>query len=220
MPNIKFFHAPGACSLAPHILLHEAGLPYEPLLIQYNGTEIQFKPEYKDLNPKMRVPVIVVDGEVITELPAVCTIISQLAPGKDFVGKTPLETVRVYEWMNYLSGTVHSSAFGHMFRPWRWTTDPDPKVHEGIKDKARESVIEAFAYIESKLQGEYAVGDALTAVDAFLYPLYRWVSKREIDLSVYPKYTALIEALERRDSVQAVLKAEGIKAVDNLEKIE
>ncbi|KAL2859206.1 glutathione S-transferase [Aspergillus pseudodeflectus] len=220
MPDIKFFHAPGACSLAPHILLHEAGLRYEPLLIQYDGFEIQFSPEYKNLNPKMRVPVIVVDGEVITELPAVCTIISQLAPAKNFMGKTPLETVRVYEWMNYLSGTVHSAAFGHLFRPWRWTTDPDPTVHQGIKDKARENVIEAFAYIESKLQGEHAVGDELTAVDAFLYPLYRWAGKRDIDLSVYPKYTALVEALERRDSVQAVLKAEGIKAVGDLEKIE
>ncbi|KAJ0423312.1 glutathione S-transferase [Aspergillus carlsbadensis] len=213
MPDIKFFFAPNACSLAPHILLHEAGLPYEPLQSNYAGVEIQFPPEYKAMNPKMRVPVIVVDGEVITELPAVCTIISQLAPARNFMGKTPLETVRVYEWMNYLSGTVHSQGFGHMFRPWRWTTDEDPKAHEQIKERARESVVESFAYIEGKLQGVHAVGEGLTAVDVFLYPLYRWATKSGIDLSVYPKYAALIAELEKRDAVQAVLRKEGIQVL-------
>ncbi|KAL2807916.1 hypothetical protein BJX63DRAFT_410798 [Aspergillus granulosus] len=216
MPDIKFFFAPNACSLAPHILLHEARLPYTPLQINYAGVELQFPPEYKSLNPKMRVPVIVVDGDVITELPAVSTIISQLVPEKNFMGKTPLETVRVYEWMNYLSGTVHSAGLGHLFRPWRWTTDEDPKAHDGIKEKARENIIESFGYIEGKLDGIHAVGEGLTAVDAFLYPLYRWAKKSGINLDAYPKYTALIEAMEKRESVQIVLVKEGIKAVGNL----
>ncbi|KAL3459694.1 glutathione S-transferase [Aspergillus heterothallicus] len=216
MPDIKFFFAPGACSLAPHILLHEAGLSYTPLQSNYAGVEIQFPADYKALNPKMRVPVIVVDSEVITELPAVSTIISQLAPEKNFFGKTSLETVRVYEWMNYLSGTVHSAGFGHLFRPWRWTTDEDPKAHAGIKARAKENVEEAFAYIEGKLQGDHTVGDGLTAVDAFLYPLYRWAKQDGIDVGAYPKYTALVDALEKRESVQAVLAKEGIKPVASI----
>ncbi|KAL2840541.1 glutathione S-transferase [Aspergillus pseudoustus] len=216
MPDIKFFFAPGACSLAPHILLHEAGLSYEPLQINYAGVEVQFPADYKALNPKMRVPVIVVDGEVITELPAVSTIISQLAPGHNFFGKTPLETVRAYEWMNYLSGTVHNAGFGHLIRPWRWTTDEDPKAHQRIKERAKESVEEAFAYIEGRLQGVYAVGEELTAVDAFLYPLYRWAKQDGMNVSAYPKYTALVEALEKRKSVQTVLAKEGLKSVSSL----
>ncbi|KAL2867808.1 glutathione S-transferase family protein [Aspergillus lucknowensis] len=215
MPDIKFFFAPGACSVAPHVLLHEAGLPYEPIQYNYAATEIQFPADYTALNPKRRVPVLVVDGEVITELPAVSTMISQLAPEKQFFGKTPLETVRVYEWLNYLSGTVHTGTYGQMIRPWRWTTDADPKAHERVKDKARERLVENFAIIEDKLQGVYAVGDGLTAVDPFLYILYRWAKTRSgIDLSPYPKYTALVGALEKRESVKTVLAKEGLEALN------
>ncbi|KAL2815285.1 glutathione S-transferase [Aspergillus cavernicola] len=211
MPDIKYFFAPGACSIAPHILLHEASIQYTPLQSKYAGVEVQFPEEFRKLNPKMRVPVLVVDDDVITELPAVSTMISILAPRKQFMGKTPLETVRVYEWMNYLSGTLHATGFGLFFRPWRWTTDPDSKIHEGIKEKSRDIIVESFGYIESRLKGTYAVGEALTAVDPFLYAMYRWAKGSGFDLAPYPKYANLVEALEKRPSVKVVLQKEGLE---------
>ncbi|KAJ0414803.1 hypothetical protein BJY00DRAFT_320739 [Aspergillus carlsbadensis] len=169
MPGIKFFFASGACSLAPHIL-HEAGL--DSKLVQTT---------YYKLNPKMHVPVIIINGEIITKSPAVNIIIPQLSPNKKFLGETPLETVRVYKWMNYISSTLHKTSYGHLFRPWRWTTSEDPIVHAGMKAKGEEIVARCFKHIESRLREDavYAVGDDRTAVDPFLYSMYRWSGLRE-----------------------------------------
>lgn len=215
MTDIKFFFSPGACSLAPHILLHEAGLDFTPLKIERNGTEVIFPQDYYDVNPKMRVPVILVGDEVITELPAVCTIISHLSKEKRFMGETPLDTVRVYEWLNYLSGTVHASAFGHLFRPWRWTTSEDPEIHNGIKEKARENATAAFEYIENRLRddGVYAVGHDLTAVDAFLYAMYRWAKSSGLVLTPYSKYARLVGNIEKREMVKVTLEKEGLGSI-------
>ncbi|OJJ07348.1 hypothetical protein ASPVEDRAFT_202097 [Aspergillus versicolor CBS 583.65] len=212
MTDVKFFFFPGACSLAPHILLHEAGIDFTPLKVERNGTEVVFPQEYRDVNPKMRVPVIVVGDEVITELPAVCAIISQLSKEKKFMGRTPLDTVRVYEWLNYLSGTVHASAFGHLFRPWRWTTSDDLEIHNVIKEKARENITVSFEYIESRLRDGivYAVGHDLTAVDAFLYAMYRWAKSSGLVLTPYPKYARLVENIEKRETMKVTLEKEGL----------
>ncbi|KAL4922088.1 hypothetical protein BDW62DRAFT_76993 [Aspergillus aurantiobrunneus] len=218
MADIRFFFAAGACSLGPHILLHEGGLHFTPMPIKRHDTEVEFPPDYHALNPKMRVPVIVVDGEIITEVPAVCTIISQLFPGGKFMGKTPLETVRVYEWLNYLSGTLHATGYGHFFHPWRWTTSDDATIHDGIKHKGEEVIIGCLSYIESRLRQDvvFAVGDELTVVDAFLYAMYRWTKSAEFDMKPYPKYAKLAEELERRHSVKTALEKEGLQGIVSL----
>lgn len=197
------------------MLLHEAGLDFTPLKIERRGTEVVFPQDYRDVNPKMRVPVILVGDEVITELPAVCTIISQLSKEKKFMGQTPLDAVRVYEWLNYLSGTVHASAFGHLFRPWRWTTSDDPEIHDGIKDRARENVTASFEYIESRLRDEvvFAVGHDLTAVDALLYAMYRWAKSSGLALTPYSKYARLVENIEKRETVKITLEKEGLDSI-------
>ncbi|KAL4863327.1 hypothetical protein BDV12DRAFT_177569 [Aspergillus spectabilis] len=217
MSAIKLFFAPGACSLAPHILLQSSGLDFTPLRIEYGGVEVQFPDQFRKLNPKMKVPVLVVDDEVITELPAICTFISNLAPEKHLMGKTPLENVRVLEWLNFLSGTVHSTGYGLFFRPWRWTTSNEEATHAGIKEKARETLLKHFGYIESRLgeDKDFAVGDGLTAVDPLLYVMYRW-AKSGFDLGVYPKFGKLVERLEKLESVRTAVKKEKLRFADAL----
>ncbi|KAE8389616.1 glutathione S-transferase GST-6.0 [Aspergillus alliaceus] len=213
MPEIKFFFASGACSLCPHILLHEIEADYQPVQVINNGPEVKFSEDFHRINPKMRVPVIAVNQEVVTELPAVATIISSLAPEKGLMGRGALDTVRVYEWMNYLSGTLHAGAFGHLFRPDRWTTATDPTSLEAVKLKARERMTECFQHVEGRLQGVHAVGDYFTAVDPFLYVFYRWGAIIGEDMSVYPKYAALVRNLEARPAVQTTLEKEKLSLI-------
>ena len=123
-----------------------------------------------------------------------------------------MDTVRVYEWLNWASGTLHSGAFGHIFRPERYSDDP--ASHEGIKAKGIEHVKEYFDFIEDKLVDIYAVGGAFTAVDAFLFVCYRWANGGSgyVSMDKYPKYTALVSNLVQRPAVKATLKAEDIKS--------
>jgi glutathione S-transferase len=97
----------------------------------------------------MRVPVLALDSENITEVIAVATAISSLASDKHLMGWTPLDNARVYEWMSYLSGTLHGAGFAHLFRPQRWTDDPE--AFESIQAKARECVKDCFDLIEGRL---------------------------------------------------------------------
>lgn len=210
---IKFFFSSGACSLCPHILLHEVGAAFEPIQIAREGAQVNFPADFERINSKMRVPVIVIDDQVITELPAVVTIIAGMAPEQHLMGRTPMETARVYEWLNYLSGTLHTSGFGHFLRPQRWTTATDDVSVQAVKTRAWENILDCFQYIESRLEGVHAVGDSITPVDFFLYVCYRWGKKHGGDMKTYPKYTELARSVEARETVQLALEKEGLAKV-------
>lgn len=115
MPEIRFWYAPGGCSLAPHILLHEVGAPLEAVETSL-AKGAHLTDEFARINPKKRVPVLSLDGEVITEIPAIATAISDLFPEQFLMGRTSLGHARVYEWMNWLSGTLHGQQ-GHSVLP-------------------------------------------------------------------------------------------------------
>jgi len=100
--------------MAPHILLREAGLNYDKTMftrdeVIKNGG---YSAEYLKINPKAKVPTLKVNDEIITESLAIFMIISQLVPEKNYLGKTPMQTVRAYEWLGYLGSQVHGQGFG------------------------------------------------------------------------------------------------------------
>ncbi|KAJ4352484.1 uncharacterized protein N0V89_007832 [Didymosphaeria variabile] len=214
-PKIHLYALAGACSVAPHILLHEASLPFDKTI--YNKEDLMklggYPDELKKLNPKAKVPVLRVDNEVITENPAIFTYISQLAPQKHLLGKTPLETVRAYEWLNYLSGTVHGQAYGMFYRPGRWVDVQDGSLDKHVAARAKQMIQEVYTYIDEKLEGKtWAVGDDFTAVDAYLYIFYRWgAGPAGLDMEKsYPNYAKIAKKVAERESTKEVLKAEGL----------
>ncbi|KAF2451273.1 glutathione S-transferase [Karstenula rhodostoma CBS 690.94] len=213
-PKIHFYGLVGACSVAPHILLHESGLDFTKTI--YKKEDLAkiggYPEELKKLNPKAKVPVATFDNEVVTENPAIFTYISLLAPSKHLFGKTPLETVRVYEWLNYLSGTLHTQAYGMFYAPQRFVDVEDGSLNEHVLARAKTLIQGIYKYIDGKLEGKkWAVGDDFTAADAYLYIFYRWgVAPAQFDMEEYPNYTRLAKAVAARPSTLAVLKAEGL----------
>ncbi|KAH8806133.1 glutathione S-transferase [Xylogone sp. PMI_703] len=203
-PALKLWYSPGACSFAPHVLLLEAGLDFQLVLSQVGS----FTDEFMALNPKGRVPVLAMDDEVITEMPAVLTAISSLVPDRKFLGQTTLETIRVYEWLNYLSGTLHGQGYGASFRPERYVDDP--KLYPIVQKKGLQTIKECYTVIENKLTAagsEYAVGNSFTIVDPFLLVLYRWASRLDIDMEAdYPRYATWANRHWKRESVISALK--------------
>ncbi|KAE8376678.1 hypothetical protein BDV26DRAFT_265166 [Aspergillus bertholletiae] len=213
MPNIKFLYSPDACSIIPHILLHETKTSFELIRIEMEGTDLSFPESFRKINPKSRVPVIVLGDEVITEVPAISTIVSSLAPRAHLLGRTPVDTARVHEWMNYVAGTVHAGGISHVFRPGRWTVSTEEKDLDMIKRRGLEIMRNCFSLIEERLVGEYAVGQDFTAADAFLYFAYRWGVTAEIEMPVYARFTELAQKVERRETVQTVLRDERIHSI-------
>jgi len=208
MTDIKFWYAPGACSLAPHVLLQETCLPFDPVLMSF-AAAAHLTDEFARINPKKRLPVLSLDREVITEVPAIATAIANLAPERHLMGRTALDHVRVYEWMIWLSGTLHGQGFGGLWRPERFSDDP--AAFDGIKAKGRRIILDCFQLIETKIKTPYSVGNGFTAVDPYLLVFYRWGNGVGIDMSdACPRYTAFARELVQRESVKAALEAEGI----------
>jgi glutathione S-transferase len=205
MSGLKLWISPGACSLAPHILLYEVDVPFDLVTL---SVKAGFPKEYSQINPKRRVPVLQMDDNIITENAAIMTAISNLRPEKKLLGKTDLEIARTYEWLLWLSGTLHGQGYGGLWRPTRYSDEE--KTYGSIQAKSRETIAECYDYIESRLVGPHAVGDAFTAVDAFLLVFYRWGNRIGFDMKSYPKYTTLVSRLAERQSVQRMAAKEGI----------
>jgi glutathione S-transferase len=204
--EVRLFHSPGSCSTAAHILLKESGLPFSTEVINVMQG---FPAEFLHLNPKGRIPFLHMDGETITEMPAIMTAIAQLVPDKKFLGSTNLDIVRSYEWFNFLAGDLHAQGFFTFFRPHYFIDDET--AYEEIRKKGRGKIERCYTIIEEKLKGVHAVGNAFSAVDAYLLPFYRWGTANGFAMKErYTKYTSLVENLAAMESVKAVCEAEGI----------
>ena len=210
MSSIKLHYYPDATSLATHILLHETNLTFHA--IEYKPTPEGLS-ELQRINPKARVPVLVIDDQVITESTAIMTAIAQHAPEKHLLGRTDLETVRVCEWLNWLSGTLHGQAWVAIFRPERFSDEAS--AHEAIRAKGMAAAREMYAMVEERLDGLHAVGDNLTVVDPFLYVFYRWGASREmVSKETHPKFWRLVSQLVQMPSVRKALEVERISDID------
>lgn len=203
--RVTLFMHPGTCALIPHILLAYAGVPFNTQPVHSTSMDADFA----KMNPKMQVPVLVFDGNVLTEVPAIIHAIQHLAPGKKIMGNDTIQFLRICEWMNWLSGPLHAQVWGPYARPWRWTNDPSAEA--GIKEKCKGRVIERFDMVEDRLpDGGWAVGDSFTAVDAYLFPFFRWGKGRlglEME-SKYPKWAKLVTQVWQVEAVKMVVEKE------------
>lgn len=212
MSNLRLYISPGACSLAPHILLREAGVKFSVTVLNvWDG----FPSSFLHINPKARVPVLQFDDQIITEVPAIMTAIAQLVPKKHLLGKSNLDVVRLYELFNWVSGTVHGQGYGCLLRPARFSNDES--MFDGIKAKGRETIQESYKRIEEQLEGRnWAVGDDFTAIDAYLLVFYRWGNEWKFSMrDKYPNYTKLVMKVAERESVKEACKEEGIDVLND-----
>jgi glutathione S-transferase len=202
-------YSPGACSLAPHVLLLETGTPFEKVLSSTSDGTTK-SAAFKAVNPKGRVPVLLIDGEVLTEVPAISAFVAAQAPDMQLMGRDPLEQARVLEWLNWLSGTMHAQGVAGVFRPYRFTDDEG--AHAGISAKARLTLAEGHQLIEAQLTGrQWAVGDQFTAADPMLLFIFRMCNRLGFALpETCPAFAAWAKRMEARPSVAAMLADEGI----------
>lgn len=205
MISVKLWYAPDACSLAAHTLLHEAGAAFETVRVSLADGE-HLAEAFTRINPKKRVPVLALDDAIVTELPAIALAIAQMAPDRHLAGRAPLDQVRVQEWMNWLSGTLHAQGFGALWRPQRFSDDP--AMHPSISAKGLDTIAECFQTIERRLSDTHAVGGAFTMVDAFLLVFHRWGGKIGINMQAYPRFTRNAAATAARPAAVAALATE------------
>ncbi len=203
---LKLFYAPGACSMASHIALEEAGASYERVRVNLAGGE-QRSEAYAKINPKGRVPVLATDQGIITETTAILAYIAQTHPKAKLAPlDDPFAFARVQEFNAYLSSTVHVS-HAHRVRGSRWSDDP--AIIEGLKPKVAQNMTEAFQLIETKmLAGPYVLGEQFTVADGYLFTMARWLEGDGVDIKNFPKVNDHQKRVADRPAVQKILAAE------------
>jgi glutathione S-transferase len=200
----KLYFAPGACSLSPHIVLREAGVPFE--LQRVDLAQKKLKPgdgDFLAVNPKGQVPVLQLDsGEILTEGPA---IVQYIADQKPESGLAPpngtLARYHLQEWLNYVTSELHKT-FAPLFRP----NTPDEYVKI-----TKENLANKFTFLDKHLSTrQYLMGDSFTVPDAYCFVITGWTKYKEIDLSRWPHLSAYMSRIAARPKVQEAMKAEGL----------
>jgi len=200
---MKLYYAPGACSLSPHIVSRELGIPVELQKVNTNDKTMEGGGDYWKVNPRGYVPALELDnGQILTEGPA---IVQYLADQKPEAGLAPkpgsFERYRLQEWLNFLTAEVHKQ-FTPLFKP---------NTPEDYKKIAKENLGTRFDWLDKQLAGkDYLMGKQFTVADAYLFVLLNWTKPMQIDLARWPNLAAFHARVGARPKVQEALQTEGL----------
>ena len=199
---LKLFHAWGSCSLAPYLALEEAGADYEPVVISTRDGD-QRRADYLAINPKARVPALVTDRGVLTEVPAILAWVAQAWPQARLAPTDPWGFAQAQAFNSYLASTVHV-AHAHRHRGYRWA-DSEASF-EDMRRKVPETVGACFQLIEDEmLQGPYVLGEAFSICDLYLFTLADWMEGDGVEPRTFAKVHAHREMIRARPAVSRVL---------------
>jgi glutathione S-transferase len=201
---MKLYYSPGACSLGPHIALHESGLPFTTTLASTKTKKLPDGTDFYAINPKGYVPVLeLASGERLTEGPAIVQYIGDQAPDSGIVPAAgTMARYRLMEWLNFITSELHKG-FSPLF---------NPAMPEEAKALARAKLQERFAWVDAQLEGRsYLLGDSFTVADAYLYTVMRWARLVQVDLSALARLSGFSARMSERPAVKAALASEGLK---------
>ena len=200
---LKLYYSPGSAALAPHIVLEEIGAAFEAIRIDFGAAQ-QRSPEYLAINPKGRVPTLVTDRGILTEVPAILAYLAQTHPQAGLAPADPFDFARAQAFNSYLCSTVHV-AHAHGPRASRWTDDP--AAQEAMKRKVPQTMGEAFALIEDgMLEGPWVLGANYSICDAYLFTTARWLERDAVDTARLPRVMAHRARMLERPAVQRTMK--------------
>ena len=200
---MKLYYSNGACSMSPHIVLRESGLPFDLVRASIKTHKLDDGTDFYTINDKGSVPVLELDsGERLTEGPAIVQYIADQVPAMNLApANGTMPRYRLQEWLNFITSELHKS-YGPLFRP---TTPEEYKVisKEGLTTK--------YALVDKWLTGKnYTMGDTFSVADAYLFTVTSWAVHVGLDLSQFKNVGAFMARMAARPKVQETLVAEGL----------
>lgn len=200
---MKLFYSPGAGSLSPHIVLREAGLDFDLEQVSLSTKKTGSGDDYTADNPKGYVPALILDdGQMLTEGPAIVQYLADLVPEKQLAPAAgTMQRYRLMEWLNYISTELHKG-FSPLF---------NPRAPEEWKAVARETLGRRIALVAERLaSSNYLLGEKFSVADAYLFTVLGWARYVKFDLSPWPLLADYQKRIAERPAVRAALIAEGL----------
>jgi len=206
--TLVLYHSPGACSLATHIALEEAGAEFETVrVVVANGDNL--KPDYLAINPHARVPALGTSHDVLTENIAILNFIADVYGREGSVPRGyPYAAARCNELLGWFASTVHIS-FAAIWRGIRFT--PDDSVWPVLERGGRDALAQQFDEIDDLCVDEWLAPGGFSAADSYALLFLRWAKRIGFDIARYPQWTEHAGRVLKRGAVQRVLEREGLK---------
>ncbi len=211
--TLKLYFAPGACSFVPHALLETAGASYEPVLVKLHKQE-NYTPEFKALNPRSQVPVLVDGDAVITQQIAIIGYLNDKFPAAGFIPAEPLARARFMEMLAWMNNTVHST-FTHIFLPHKFLDKPelfpDLKAYNTMLYRNMLGELEAMVVAASARGHAWLAGADFGPLDAYALTLLRWGTIAGMDPAGLPALWAHVQKVAQLPAVQRVMERERLQ---------
>ena len=200
---MKLYYSPGACSLSPHITLHESGLSFEHVLAPTKTHQLEDGTDYYSINPLGYVPLLELDdGTRLTEGPAIVQYIADQVPAKNLApANGTLERYKLQSWLNFISTELHKG-FSPLFNP-ATPADYKPMVIDKLMSRLK--------WVEGQLAGkQYLMGDVFSVADPYLFTVTNWAPRVGVDITGFANIATFRERMAARPAVQAAMKHEGL----------
>lgn len=200
---MKLFYKAGACSLTPHIILEETGLPYTAESVDLQSKRTASGADFLAINPKGYVPALQLDdGTVLTEVAAIVQYLADQAPATQLApANGSLQRYQLQSWLAFISSELHKN-FSVFFKPY--SSDND-------KLQAKANIERRLGLVNEQVSGgKWLLGDAFSVADIYLFNVLNWSGFIQLDLSAWPHVQALQARVAQRPATQAALRAEGL----------
>jgi glutathione S-transferase len=201
---MKLYYAPGACSMASHILLNESGVAYEIEKVDLKTHRTEKDQDFYKINPKGYVPALQLDnGKLLTENIAILSYLSDPKPGQQAAVSTDnMNHYQKLEWLAFISTELHKG-FSPLFSK---TISPE------FRQACKEKIAKRFDLFDKHLANQkFMMEDAFGAADAYLFTILSWCPKAGVDLSSWKNLVSFVERLQSRPAIQKTMKEEGLK---------
>ena len=200
---MKLYYSPAACSLSPHIVAREAGIPVELVKVDLKTHTLGDGTDYTAINPKGSVPLLELDnGDRLSEGPA---IVQYLADRNPASGLAPaagtMPRYHLQEWLNFVTSELHKQ-YSPLF---------DASVPAEYKEAVKRRLAKRLDWLSTKLAGQdYLTGAQFSVADAYLFTVLSWNKWVGIDTARWPVLDAYLARVAARPKVQEAMKAEGL----------
>lgn len=198
---MKLYYSPSACSLSPHIVSNELGLPVELVKVDVVAKRTEHGEDYLAINPKGLVPTLRLDdGSVLTEGPAVVQYLADLKPDAQLApAHGSMARYRLQEMLGCINSELHQS-YMPLF---------NPSCSDEVRGARMAYLKKHYGLLEAALgRTPFLLGERFTVADAYLFVVTRWADFVKLDLSAFPNVLAFQARIGARPAVQAALHRE------------
>ena len=198
------YYTPGACSLAPHIVLREVGAKFDLVAVDLKTHTTKDGKDFYGINPKGYTPALGLEnGEILTEGPAITQFLADSTSNTTLAPRAgSIERARLNEWLTFIGTEVHKG-YSPLF---------NPAATDEQKKPVKEKIASRLGLVEKTLGDgrDYLTGASFTLADAYLFTVVNWSGNVGVDLAPFPKLQAFQARVAARPHTQAAMKAEGL----------